>query len=79
VRLRLPAWLARRGCGIKNFKAAPAKASGVDLIFFGSFVLGRQASPLSDLPLQSSARDGSAGRYIAKPPRIFSTTCQLRY
>src|SRR5262249_53319519 len=46
-------------------------ASGVYLTFFGSFVFGTPGFPLSDVPLQSIAHDVAAGRYKAKPSRIF--------
>jgi NADPH:quinone reductase len=45
--------------------------SGVDLTFFGSFVFGTPGFPLSDVPLQSIAADIEAGKYSAKPWRVF--------
>jgi NADPH:quinone reductase len=46
-------------------------ASGVYLTFFGSFVFGTPGFPLSDVPLQAIAADIAAGRYQAKPSRVF--------
>jgi NADPH:quinone reductase len=37
----------------------------------GSFVFGKPGFPLSDVPLQSIAADVEAGRYRAKPARVF--------
>ena len=46
-------------------------ASGVYLTFFGSFVFGKPGFPLSDVPIQAIAADVEAGRYRAKPTRVF--------
>lgn len=46
--------------------------SGVHFSFFGSFVYGTPAFPLSDVPLQNIANDVAAGRYVAKPSRVFA-------
>jgi NADPH:quinone reductase-like Zn-dependent oxidoreductase len=45
--------------------------SGVHFSFFGSFVFGTPGFPLSDVPLQAIAADVAAGRYKAKPARVF--------
>lgn len=45
--------------------------TGVHFSFFGSFVYGTPRFPLSYVPLQRIANDVSAGRYIAKPSRVF--------
>ena len=47
------------------------RTSGVYLTFFGSFVFGTPGFPLSDVPLQALAADAAAGRYQAKPSRVF--------
>ncbi len=76
------AMLRRGGCAclagwlgglapIANFNPLLQMASGVYLTFFGSFVFGTPGFPLSDVPLQSIANDVAAGRYKAKPSRIF--------
>src|SRR5712671_3972351 len=76
------AMLRRGGCAclagwlgglapIANFNPLLQMASGVYLTFFGSFVFGTPGFPLSDVPLQSIANDVAAGRYQAKPSRIF--------
>jgi NADPH:quinone reductase len=57
---------------IADFNPLLQMASGVYLTFFGSFVFGTPGFPLSDVPLQSIANDIAAGRYKAKPSRIFS-------
>ena len=45
--------------------------SGVHFSFFGSFVFGTPGFPLSDVPLAAIAADVAAGRYKAKPARVF--------
>jgi NADPH:quinone reductase-like Zn-dependent oxidoreductase len=56
---------------IHDFNPLLQMASGVYLTFFGSFVFGTPGFPLSDVPLQSIAADIGAGRYQAKPSRVF--------
>jgi hypothetical protein len=46
-------------------------ASGVYLTFFGSFVFGTPGFPLSDVPLQEIAQQVAAGKFKAKPARVF--------
>jgi NADPH2:quinone reductase len=46
-------------------------ANGVHFSFFGSFVFGKPDFPLSDVPLQTIADQVAAGRYQAKPVRVF--------
>jgi NADPH:quinone reductase-like Zn-dependent oxidoreductase len=46
-------------------------ASGVYLTFFSSFVFGTPQFSLSDVPLQAIAEKVAAGRYKAKPSRVF--------
>jgi NADPH:quinone reductase-like Zn-dependent oxidoreductase len=46
-------------------------SSGVHFSFFGSFVFGNPGFPLSDVPLQTIADHVAAGRYKAKPARVF--------
>ena len=74
-------WMTRRGgraClagwfggldPIADFNPLLQMASGVYLAFFGSFVFG--TFPLSDVPLQAIAEKVVAGRYKAKPSRVF--------
>jgi NADPH:quinone reductase-like Zn-dependent oxidoreductase len=64
-------WTPRRIAPIADFNPLLQMASGVYLTFFGSFVFGTPGFPLSDVPLQSIANDVAAGRYKAKPSRIF--------
>src|SRR6516165_2946275 len=56
---------------IHDFNPLLQMASGVYLTFFGSFVFGTPGFPLSDVPLQAIAADVAAGRYKAKPSRVF--------
>jgi NADPH2:quinone reductase len=56
---------------IADFNPLLQMASGVYLTFFGSFVFGTPGFPLSDVPLQAIAADIAAGRYKAKPTRVF--------
>ena len=46
--------------------------SGVQLSFFGSFELGTDAFPLSDIPLQQIVGKVEAGDYTASPSRVFA-------
>jgi len=56
---------------IRDFNPLLQMASGVYLTFFGSFVFGTPGFPLSDVPLQAIAADIAAGKYSAKPSRVF--------
>jgi NADPH:quinone reductase-like Zn-dependent oxidoreductase len=56
---------------IHDFNPLLQMASGVYLTFFGSFVFGTPGFPLSDVPLRAIAADVTAGRYKAKPSRVF--------
>ena len=56
---------------ITDFNPLLQMASGVYLTFFASFVFGTPGFPLSDVPLQAIAADVAAGRYKAKPSRVF--------
>jgi len=56
---------------IADFNPLLQMASGVYLTFFGSFVFGTPGFPLSDVPLQAIAGDVAAGRYQARPSRVF--------
>ena len=56
---------------IADFNPLLQMASGVYLTFFGSFVFGKPGFPLSDVPLQAIAADVEAGRYRARPTRVF--------
>jgi NADPH:quinone reductase-like Zn-dependent oxidoreductase len=56
---------------IADFNPLLQMSSGVYLSFFGSFVFGTPGFPLSDVPLQAIARDVAAGRFSAKPARVF--------
>ena len=62
-------WAASRRS--HDFNPLLQMASGVYLTFFGSFVFGTPGFPLSDVPLQAIAADVAAGRYQAKPSRVF--------
>jgi NADPH:quinone reductase-like Zn-dependent oxidoreductase len=57
---------------IADFNPLLQMPSGVNLTFFGSFVFGTAGFPLSDVPLQAIAADIAAGRFNAKPSRVFS-------
>lgn len=56
---------------IADFNPLLQMASGVYLTFFGSFVFGTPGFPVSDIPLQQIAADIAAGRFNAKPSRVF--------
>jgi NADPH:quinone reductase len=57
---------------IADFNPLRQMASGVNLTFFGSFVFGDPAFPLSDVPLSEIARQVQSGELDAKPSRVFS-------
>jgi NADPH:quinone reductase-like Zn-dependent oxidoreductase len=56
---------------VPDFNPLLQMSSGVHFSFFGSFVFGTPGFPLSDVPLQTIAGDVAAGRYKAKPARVF--------
>ena len=56
---------------VPDFNPLLQMSSGVHFSFFGSFVFGTPQFPLSDVPLQTIANDVAAGRYKAKPVRVF--------
>jgi NADPH:quinone reductase len=56
---------------VPDFNPLLQMSSGVHFSFFGSFVFGTSQFPLSDVPLQAIATDVAAGRYKAKPVRVF--------
>ena len=56
---------------IADFNPLLRMASGVNFTFFGSFVFGSPAFPLSDVPLGDIARQVQDGRLDAKPSRVF--------
>jgi len=56
---------------VPDFNPLLQMSSGVHFSFFGSFVFGTPGFPLSDVPLQAIAKDVAAGRYKAKPTRVF--------
>jgi NADPH2:quinone reductase len=56
---------------VPDFNPLLQMPSGVHFSFFGSFVFGKPDFPLSDVPLQIIAKQVAAGRYMAKPARVF--------
>jgi NADPH:quinone reductase-like Zn-dependent oxidoreductase len=56
---------------LEDFNPLMQMPSGVQFSFFGSFVFGTPGFPLSDVPLQTIADQVAAGRYKAKPSRVF--------
>jgi NADPH:quinone reductase-like Zn-dependent oxidoreductase len=56
---------------IREFNPLAEMASGVHLSFFGSFVFGTEGFPVSDVPLQEIVDDVKAGKFNAKPARVF--------
>jgi NADPH:quinone reductase len=56
---------------VPDFNPLLQMSSGVHFSFFGSFVFGTPGFPLSDVPLRAIAGDVAAGRYKAKPARVF--------
>jgi NADPH:quinone reductase len=56
---------------VADFNPLLRMSSGVHFSFFGSFTFGNPGFPLSDVPLQTIADQVAAGRYKAKPARVF--------
>jgi NADPH:quinone reductase len=57
---------------VKDFNPIADLPTGVQFSFYGSaFVLGTDAFPLADIPLQEMITKAEAGRYKAKPTRVF--------
>jgi NADPH:quinone reductase len=57
---------------VKDFDPIADLPTGVQLGFYGSaFVLGTDAFPLTDIPLQEMITKAETGRYQAKPTRVF--------
>jgi NADPH2:quinone reductase len=56
---------------VPDFNPLLQMSSGVHFSFFGSFVFGTPGFPPSDVPLQTIAQQVAAGRYKAKPARVF--------
>jgi NADPH:quinone reductase-like Zn-dependent oxidoreductase len=56
---------------VPDFNPLLQMPSGVHFSFFGSFVFGTPGFPLSDVPLQNITNQIAAGRYSAKPSKVF--------
>jgi NADPH:quinone reductase len=56
---------------VPDFNPLLQMPSGVHFSFFGSFHFGTPGFPLSDVPLQSIAKDVENGWYKAKPSKVF--------
>ena len=56
---------------IESFNPIAQVPSGVQFSFFGSFVFGSPAFPLSDIPFQTIFDRVAEGKYRAKPARTF--------
>ena len=69
-RICLAGWLGGLD-PIRDFNPLMQMSSGVHFSFFGSFVFGKPAFPVSDVPLQSIAEQVAAGVFEVKPARVF--------
>ena len=56
---------------VETFNPLLQMPSRVHFSFFGSFVFGTPAFPLSDVPMQTIVERAGAGQYRAKPARVF--------
>ena len=56
---------------VASFNPLLEMPSGVQFSFFGSFVLGTPEFPVSDIPFQEIVDRVTAGKYQAKPARVF--------
>ena len=58
---------------VMDFNPIADLPTGVQLSFYGSaFVLGTPGFPLADIPLQQMIGNAEAGRYQAKPVRVYA-------
>jgi NADPH:quinone reductase len=58
---------------VADFNPLTDLPTGVQLSFYGSaFVLGTERFPLAEIPLAGMIAKAEAGRYQAKPVRVFS-------
>lgn len=60
------------GGGPLQFSPVAALPPSVNLNFFGSFMFGKAAHPLSDIPMQSIVNNVAQGKYAASPAQIFA-------
>jgi NADPH:quinone reductase-like Zn-dependent oxidoreductase len=56
---------------VASFNPLLQMPSGVHFSFFGSFVFGTPEFPVSDVPFQEIVDRAAAGKYQAKPARVF--------
>jgi NADPH:quinone reductase-like Zn-dependent oxidoreductase len=56
---------------VTSFNPLLQMPSGVHFSLFGSFVFGTPKFPVSDIPFQGIADRVAAGKYQAKPARMF--------
>jgi NADPH:quinone reductase len=56
---------------IENFMPVTQMPSGVQFSFFGSFMFGSPAFPVSEIPMQTIVERVEDGAYKAKPARVF--------
>ena len=59
------------GGPVESFNPFMDLPTGVSLSFFGSFVLGTEDFPLTDIPMQHIVEQVQNGKYDAKPARVF--------
>jgi NADPH2:quinone reductase len=69
-RLCLAGWLGGLE-PIQDFNPLLQMASGIHFSFFGSFVFGDKAFPLSDVPLRDIVQMVADGKFEAKPSKVF--------
>ena len=56
---------------VPDFNPLLQMSSGVYFSFFGSFVFGSDQFPLTDVPIQEIVDQVAAGKYQAKPSKVF--------
>jgi NADPH:quinone reductase-like Zn-dependent oxidoreductase len=57
---------------VDGFNLIADLPTGVQLSFFGSFVLGTEDFPVDEIPVAEMIAKAEAGTYNAKPTRVFS-------
>jgi NADPH:quinone reductase-like Zn-dependent oxidoreductase len=56
---------------VEGFDPIADLPTGVQLSFFGSFVLGTEGFPIGDVPVAELVARAEAGVYRARPARVF--------
>ncbi len=70
----MPGGLSRRAGPVEDFNPIADLPTGVQLSFFGSFVLGTEHFPVADVPVTELVAKAEGGVYRARPARSSAST-----